>query len=172
VDGFAQSTEYQRSFEAVYVKPSRDAFTGSDIDNEKHLRGKKLHTAEADRAGLCIGAYRVEGPGWLGSERFDVNAKLPTDVPAGGQKADAAFRAMVQNMLTNRFRLVVRRSQKTFPVYGLVVAKRGLKVNEVKQSGTDSCSHNNHYSGTSITIANFAEFLSGRGSAGGGHDGT
>jgi uncharacterized protein (TIGR03435 family) len=157
---FAQSAEYPRSFEAVSVKSSRAISTGSTTHSDRSVftaRNVTLQRLIARAYG--IGDYRVEGPGWLGSERFDVDAKFPNDMPAGGQEADAAFRAMLQNMLTNRFGLLAHRSKKTFPVYGLVVAKSGLKVSEVKEGGNDSSSDNNHYSGTSITMAKFADFL-------------
>jgi uncharacterized protein (TIGR03435 family) len=67
---------------------------------------------------------------------------------------------MMQDMLTNRFGLAVHSSQKTLAVYGLVVAKMGIKISEVKEGGSSSNSHNGEYSGTRVTMSRFAQFLS------------
>jgi len=77
-----------------------------------------------------------------------------------GPKGDETFRAMMQNMLTNRFGLVVHSSQKTLAVYGLLVAKSGLKISEGEEGSSSSNSRNNHYSGTGVTMSRFAQFLS------------
>ena len=159
----AASGLFAQSFEVVSVKPRADASTGSDIDSDNSIFKARNVTLQR-LIGMAYGIedYRVEGPGWLGSERYDVDAKLPAGVPMTGPKGDAAFRAMMQNMLPDRFGLVVHNSQKTLAVYGLVVAKSGLKISEVQEGGSDSSSHNNSYSGTRVTMARFAEFLSRR----------
>jgi uncharacterized protein (TIGR03435 family) len=150
-------------FEVVSVKPSKDLSTGSDTDNNNNLfKARNVSLQRLVAMAWGIEEYRIEGPGWLGSERFDVDAKSPAGTPRGGPEGDAAFRAMMQNMLADRFGLVVHKSQKTLGVYGLVVAKSGLRITEVQAGSSDSSSHNNQYSGTSITMSRFAQFLSRR----------
>ncbi len=154
---------FAQSFEVVSVKPSNDASTRSDINSDNNIfkaRNVTLQTFISMAYG--VEDYRVEGPGWLGSERYDIDAKFPAGVPMVGPAGEAAFRAMMQNMLKNRFGLVVHRSEKSLAVYGLVVAKSGLNVSEVKEGGSHSSSRNNHYSGTSVTMPTFAEFLTRR----------
>ena len=159
----AASGLFAQTFEVVSIKPSKDASTGSDIDSNNNLFKARNVTLQR-LIGMAYGVedYRIEGPGWLGSERYDVDAKFPAGVPRVGPQADVAFRAMMTDTLANRFGLVVHNSRKTLAVYGLVVAKSGLKLSEVKEGSSDSSSHNNQYSGTSITMSQFAQFLSRR----------
>jgi uncharacterized protein (TIGR03435 family) len=74
-------------------------------------------------------AYRMKvnqvvGPDWLGSERFDIAAKLPD-----GGKTDQVPE-MLQNLLTDRFQMQTHRDKKEFPIYALIVDKGGLKIPE------------------------------------------
>jgi len=68
--------------------------------------------------------YQVTGPDWLGSQRFDIVAKLP----AGASKDDAP--GMLQSLLGDRFGLVIHRSSAEHPVLALVVGKGGPKLKE------------------------------------------
>jgi uncharacterized protein (TIGR03435 family) len=108
--------------------------------------------------------YQVEGPEWLGSERFDVSATIPEALPKG-EKYDAALQVMMQKMLSGRFKLVVHREQKTRPVYGLMTGKSGVKFKEAPASDCDSHSRNNsgtHFVGTCVSMDGFAQFLARR----------
>jgi uncharacterized protein (TIGR03435 family) len=60
----------------------------------------------------------------MASERFDIMAKLP----AGGSPKD--LRVMLQALLEDRFQIKMHRESKEFPVYGLVLEKGGLKMQE------------------------------------------
>lgn len=159
---FAQPAEDRRAFEVVSVKPSSDGSTGSDIDSDNNIyKARNVSLQRLIAIAYGVEEYRVEGPGWLGTERFDLDAKFPAGVPLGGEKGNEALHAMMQNMLASRFGLVVHNGQKTLAVYGLVVAKGGVKISEVQQAdGSASNSTNNHYSGTSVTMSRFAQFLS------------
>lgn len=66
--------------------------------------------------------YQVTGPGWIDSERYDILAK----VPEGATKEDA--RVMMQNLLAERFKIVLHHETKEFPLYELSVAKGGPKL--------------------------------------------
>ena len=65
--------------------------------------------------------YQISGPDWLNSERFNIVAKLPD----GATKEQ--FMAMLQNLLSERFKLAVHREKKDLPGYALLVAKNGPK---------------------------------------------
>jgi uncharacterized protein (TIGR03435 family) len=68
--------------------------------------------------------YQVTAPAWFETERYDIVAK----VPAGATKAQV--NVMWQNLLKERFGMVVHHESKEFPVDELTVAKGGLKIRE------------------------------------------
>jgi uncharacterized protein (TIGR03435 family) len=71
-----------------------------------------------------VKAYQITGPGWLGSDRFDIVAKMPEGAP----KEDAP--KMLQALLEERFKLTVHRDTQEHPVLALVVGKGGPKLTE------------------------------------------
>jgi uncharacterized protein (TIGR03435 family) len=82
-------------------------------------------------------AQILNAPEWLGSRNFDVEAKADMAVDdwmrtLDSDHAKAAKEKMVQALLADRFRLVVHRETRELPVYVLVVAKGGAKLQEAK----------------------------------------
>jgi uncharacterized protein (TIGR03435 family) len=67
---------------------------------------------------------QISGPGWIQNERYDVIAR----VPAGATKEQV--RLMWQNLLAERFGLVLHHDPREFKVDELVVAKGGAKLKE------------------------------------------
>jgi uncharacterized protein (TIGR03435 family) len=72
----------------------------------------------------AVKPYQINGPDWLDSERYDIVAKVPT----GATKEQV--NVMWQNLLAERFGLVVHHESKEFQVDELVVAKGGHKLKE------------------------------------------
>jgi uncharacterized protein (TIGR03435 family) len=68
--------------------------------------------------------FEYGGPDWTQNVRFDFRAKVPS-----GTTKDV-FLAMLQNLLADRFMLVVHREKKAMTVYELTVAKNGPKFLE------------------------------------------
>ena len=68
--------------------------------------------------------FEFVGPDWLQDARFDFQAK----VPRGATKA--AFRAMLRNLLAERFKLAVHQEKRGMPVYEMTVAGKGPKFHE------------------------------------------
>jgi uncharacterized protein (TIGR03435 family) len=64
-------------------------------------------------------SYQISGPAWLGSERYDIVAKLPE-----GANRDQVP-TMLRHLLTERFGLKARTERRTIPVYLMVVTKKG-----------------------------------------------
>jgi uncharacterized protein (TIGR03435 family) len=61
----------------------------------------------------------VGGPEWARRDRFEINAKAaPGDIPS-----DQQMRLMVQSLLEDRFKLVVRREQRDMSMSALVMAR-------------------------------------------------
>jgi uncharacterized protein (TIGR03435 family) len=71
-----------------------------------------------------VKAFQISGPDWLGSERFDIVAKMPDNA----SKSDAP--AMLRTLLADRFKLTAHKDNQEHQVLGLVVAKGGPKLKE------------------------------------------
>ncbi len=66
--------------------------------------------------------YEIEGPDWLGEQRFDIEATIP----AGATKDDAP--AMLKALLQDRFKLEAHPDTEERKVLALVVGKDGPKL--------------------------------------------
>jgi uncharacterized protein (TIGR03435 family) len=78
----------------------------------------------------------VGGPSWIGSEHWDIEAKVDDsfaaqlkELPKQQQQAQQAL--MIRSLLADRFKLQITRGSKEGTVLALVVAKGGPKLKEV-----------------------------------------
>jgi uncharacterized protein (TIGR03435 family) len=72
------------------------------------------------------------GPGWVDSTGFDVEARVaPEDVEAFKTLTGRQRNSLLQAMLEERFHLTVHHETKVLPIYDLVVAKGGSKLQPV-----------------------------------------
>jgi len=69
-------------------------------------------------------------PAWIGAEHYNIEAKIPSGATL------AEFRLMLQNLLAERFHMVVHHETREYDGYDLLVARGGLKMK--KSSGEDS----------------------------------
>lgn len=82
---------------------------------------------------LVMWAYQVRdtsqisGPDWMNTQPFDLTARAAAPV------ATEQLRLMLQTLLDDRFKLVLRREQRIVPLYSLVVGKDGVKLHAVQQ---------------------------------------
>jgi|SRR5579883_630832 len=130
---FAQTPKQQ--FEVASIKPSGGP-TSDRMDIGVRLDGAQVHVGSFSLKDYLLMAfniklYQLEGPDWISGARFDIDAK----VPAGIEKPD--IRAMMQNLLEERFGLKTHRGTKELPVYGLTVAADGLKMQPSKVDPSD-----------------------------------
>ena len=95
--------------------------------------GNGRYTVRAITLGALIeAAYSVRdaqvvaAPSWVNSERFDVDALAP------GATTFEQMRPMLQALLADRFRLVLRRETTQLPVYELMPVRNGLKIAPMK----------------------------------------
>ncbi len=80
------------------------------------------------QAAYNVKDFQVQGaPAWVNADRYDVIAK------ADGDATSAEMRPMLQALLAERFKLKLRRESKEFPVYDLVAAKGGFKIQSAKE---------------------------------------
>jgi uncharacterized protein (TIGR03435 family) len=89
----------------------------------------------------------LDGPKWLDSTKFDIDAKMDESeanhlqtLAHGARRLET--QAMFQQLLADRFKLAVHWETRELPVYALTVAKKGPKLQPTKEtregSGTSS----------------------------------
>jgi uncharacterized protein (TIGR03435 family) len=98
--------------------PGSPTFTATNIDLENLIA--MAYGVDSDNV--------LNGPSWLGSQQFDVTAK----VEGGLRLTYEQLRAPLQKLLEERFRLAVHRQTKEGSGYALVAAKSGPKLQESK----------------------------------------
>ena len=101
------------------------------------VRGGRYDLRTATMVDLISVAYSMEsnkilgGPNWLDWDRFDVAAKV-----APGTKQEDVNR-MLQNLLSDRFKLVVRKDTRPMPAFALSMGTGKHKLKEA--SGGQGC---------------------------------
>jgi uncharacterized protein (TIGR03435 family) len=141
---FAQTPGVRPSFEVASVKPN-NSNSGNSTTNSNLGR---LTARNVTVKSLLMQAYRVQafqvigGPGWVETERFDIDAKAeegavpPSKAPFDPSQIDPTS-LMVQSLLEDRFQLKLHRETREQPVYTLSIGKDGPKFKAVdpEQSG-------------------------------------
>jgi uncharacterized protein (TIGR03435 family) len=111
----------QPAFQVASIKPNT-----APVRRAMLLRiepGGRLTTSDTPLALLIRDAYRVEdfqivgGPAWVNSDGYDIEARPE-------EKADQPqVWHMLQSLLTERFKLAVRRETRTMPGYAITAAR-------------------------------------------------
>lgn len=78
--------------------------------------------AELIRIAYGVKLYQISGPAWMSDQRWDILAKIPDGAPTN------QVPQMLQALLTERFGLKVHREVRVHQIYGLEVAKGGVKL--------------------------------------------
>lgn len=132
--GYLPGQQPAQAFEVAAIRPNpigASAGTGFDFN------GTSLRVTNATLQYLIRSAYRMQGdqiiggPAWLSSDRFDIDAKT-----TGTEKiASEQFRAMLQNLLADRFHLRVHSETREMTVYALIPDRAGSKLREDTDGG-------------------------------------
>jgi bla regulator protein blaR1 len=127
---FAQDGVTPRpSFEVASIKPNSSG--GNRVALVGQPGGRFVATNVTLQMLITI-AYQVDGfrisggPNWVNSDRFDIEARAE-----GGNTIPGQPFPLLQSLLEDRFGLKVPWETKEFPVYELVVAKNGMKLQAV-----------------------------------------
>lgn len=120
----AQERAARVEFEVASVKP------GDPLDPESSVRSTAagIFMKNTTLKNLLQNAYHIRcdqiegGPKWMDSERFTIDAKLPTGVSRN------LLPQALQSLLEDRFKLQVHRESRIRPVFALVQAKGGSKL--------------------------------------------
>ena len=116
------------SFEVASIRPSagtpqQAVAAGARIDGAQ-FRTAFLTLKDYIAMAYRLKLYQISGPDWIGSDRFDIAAKLPEGT------LPSQTMGMMQTLLEERFQLKSHREKKEFPVYALEIAKGGFKMTE------------------------------------------
>jgi len=130
------------AFDAISIRPSKTTttITSGGIEIERMFTRTTPDGYSVENTTLkylIMEAYSVKwdsivgGPGWIGSEHFDIDAKVTPSADAPPPKlTNAQRRQMIQSLLADRFKLVVHNETKDAPIYELGLAKSGSKLPE------------------------------------------
>jgi uncharacterized protein (TIGR03435 family) len=128
----AQQPQPTLSFEVASIKPAApDAMGRMRImmnADPGMIHYTNVTVLDCIRVAYSVKEFQISGPEWLGSERFDIQAKFP----AGATEDQVP--EMLQSFLADRFKLQLHRETTEHAVYALVVGKNGsrLKPSEVE----------------------------------------
>lgn len=126
------------------------AFEAADVHPSAHganlymtggvLRGGRYDIRNATMLDLVRTAYGMDddskiqgGPSWLELDRFDVIAKAP---PSATQES---VKLMLQNLLADRFKLVVHTGSKPLQVFVLSLGRGKPKLKQSEGTGAPGC---------------------------------
>ena len=124
----AQTPSVPKAFDVAAIKPN------SSGDNRVMIGmpgGGRFVAVGVNTRILIQQAFNVRdfqisgGPGWMGTDRWEINAQaegMPERMPPG------ALAPMLQSLLEDRFQLKAHRETKEMPIYALQVAKGGSKL--------------------------------------------
>jgi uncharacterized protein (TIGR03435 family) len=122
----------QPQFEISSIKPVDRA----DIPKSINFRGGGLKVTNCSlkdliQMGWDVRSFQVTGgPGWLESEKYNVEAKpaIVVDMFAPGGGGINKVRLMIQALLAERFELTLHRETKEMSVCFLRVARNGVRL--------------------------------------------
>jgi uncharacterized protein (TIGR03435 family) len=136
----------QLAFEVASVKPSS---AGPAAPSFKYQAGGRLSISNCPLYSLIAEAYGVNfrsprltgGPQWTREQNYDIEAAAPEGaipISLTLKERQQKMRSMLQQLLSDRFNLVIRREPIVVPVYALMVSKEGLKLSKTPEAGTSN----------------------------------
>lgn len=152
--------EAQATFAVASIRPSAEAVK-FESDGETKVRPGTVTMRDVTIESCIKWAYgvqrpQVSGPSLLASVRYDIVAK------ADGAASSDEMKAMMQALLSERFKLAFHREKKELRSFALTVVKGGAKL---KQAESDEVPfRQNSAMGTTAratTMQEFADFLAG-----------
>jgi uncharacterized protein (TIGR03435 family) len=165
----AQTSE--PAFEVATIRPAAPSPDGHTHIN--YPPGDRFSAANITLLALMEWAYGMpakqilDGPSWLATTRFDIQAKSNTEADSSPQSLSSAQeqeqerkRHMVESLLGERYGLKLHKETRTLPAYDLVIAKGGAKLQPSQASGKSIGTGRTHFNGEGLTATTIAEQLS------------
>jgi uncharacterized protein (TIGR03435 family) len=122
------------AFEVASIKPNKSGGTSSSTSG----RAGSFTASNVTARQLIIYAYRLRpfqfagGPGWISSDRFDIQAR-------SAENAKPDNPAMTRALLRDRFRLVAHTETRQEQIYALVLARADGRLGPQLTASTRNC---------------------------------
>jgi uncharacterized protein (TIGR03435 family) len=174
---WAQTSGKPLAFEVASIKPSVPDDSGTLVLN---TGGEGLNVTNSTVRNLITFAYDIRGdqisggPGWLGTDRYDIVAKTAPGEAAFGatepksmtesqrSKNSERVRERLRTLLAERFGLVVHQESKDVAVLLLTVAKGGPKMKAASEDAANQGMRGTgrgHTQGNAVTMERMAAYL-------------
>ncbi len=126
---FSQTSAFSQTFDVASIRPSGPQSVRGSDGGPGHKDPTRFTFGRAELLSIILMAYdvrpfQISSRTALDGPEFD----LAASVPEGATKEQ--FRAMLRNLLAERFALKVHMESREFPAYELVIAKGGLRMEE------------------------------------------
>lgn len=120
----AQGTDVRFEVASVKSNPQRSGVRGHSYPGDRfearNVPARDLILVAYGEPGDLLPDIRLSGgPDWIDSARFDVSATTGS----GGPSSVAVKQAMLRNLLSERFNLVVRRELRKLPTYAMRISR-------------------------------------------------
>ena len=126
-------------FTVAAIKLNKTASTINGVASTYRFTPSGLEVTNLAPQLLIRLAYGIEdnqilnAPGWIESERYDIQAKVDaTDIAALKSLTPEQHYRMLQPLLADRFELKFHYETRELPIYTLVVMKTGSKMKEIQ----------------------------------------
>jgi uncharacterized protein (TIGR03435 family) len=119
-----QQASSDPAFEVATLRANTSGHMGWMLQPQPggRLTGTNVPAAALIRFAYNLPDFQITGgPGWLTSDRFDIEAKAEGDPPIDRQ------RLMLRTLLAERFKLTVHTETRELPIYALVMARSDAK---------------------------------------------
>lgn len=133
---FGQSPPAPTTFEVASVRVSQAGKSGGEGSRRENIQFspdsvtmRNVSFRSSIRWAYRVMDYQINGPDWLGNERYDIAAKSASPV------TEDQLRVMLQALLADRFKLSFHRVTKELPAFVLLVGKNGPKFKESAKDG-------------------------------------
>jgi len=155
------------AFEVATIKPAAPSPDGHTHIN--YPRGDRFSAANITLLALMQWAYDMpqkqilNGPSWLSSTRFDIQAEsapLHQAQPLTTEQDTNLKRRMLQTLFADRFHLKLHQETRILPAYDLVLAKGGSKLQPSHSNGKTIGAGDTHFNAEGLTTPLIAEELS------------
>jgi uncharacterized protein (TIGR03435 family) len=155
------------TFEVATIKPA-----APNSDGHTHINyppNDRFSATNITLLALMQWAYGMpekqilDGPAWLASSRFDIQAEADigdTMKSLTSEQGNELKRRMVQSLLAERFQLKLHSETRTLPAYDLVLAKGGSKLQASESGGKSVGVGRTHFNGQGLGMTSIAEELS------------